>query len=309
MRIGVVGAGALGSVVGGLLLEAGHDVLLIERNEDEVALVREQGLWLEGVSGERLLRPEIVSDPSEASAVDLVLVMVKSYDTEAATRAVKEILSHDGVVLTLQNGVGNFEVLEKAFPGRVLMGTTTMGAMTLGPGRFRHTGFGVTHLGEPDGSTRERTTKVAEALQEMNGGPVHVVDNAVGCVWAKLIVNAGINAPGTLLRLRNGDIPRTESGRRLIHDIVLECLSVVEAKGIRLIFDDPEERVLAVCEGTAANINSMFQDVLAGRRTEIDFINAAVAREAEVLGVSAPVNKTLSLLIKALEGTTEQRVG
>jgi 2-dehydropantoate 2-reductase len=248
-------------------------------------------------------------DQSRTAPVYLVLVTLKSYDTEAASDTVNGILSDEGVVLTLRNGVGNFEVLDKAFPGRVLTETTPVGAIPLGPGRFRHTGFGVTHLGEPDGSVQDRTPRGAEALRQMKGGDVQVIDNAMGCVWSKLILNAAINAPGTLLSVRNGDIPRTESGRRLIHDIVSECMKVVEAKGIRLIFDDPEAHVLEVCKGTAANFNSMFQDVLAGRRTEIDFINGAVAREAELLGVSAPVNRTLSLLIKAMEGTAERRVG
>ncbi len=84
----------------------------------------------------------------------------------------------------------------------------------------------------------------------MNAGPVHAIDNAVGSVWSKLIINAAINAPATLLRLRNGDLPSSTAGKKLIHDVVEECLTIVRAKGIRLIFDDPEERVVAVCEGT-----------------------------------------------------------
>ncbi len=308
MRIGVVGAGALGSVIGGLLLEAGLDVVLIERNPDEVRLVREKGLWLEGVSGDRLLHPQIVSEASEAGTIDLAFVLVKSYDTHAARETAKAIVSENGTVLTLQNGIGNYELLNEALPGRVLLGATTMGAMTLAPGQFRHTGFGVTHLGEADGTITDRARSVGSIIERIKAGPVHVVDNAMGCVWSKLIVNAAINAPGTLLRLRNGDISRTESGRGLIHEIVEECLSIVSAKGIRLIFEDAEQHVLAVCEGTAANVNSMLQDILAGRRTEIDFINGALAREGEHLGVSAPVNNALALLIRALEATGDSRV-
>jgi 2-dehydropantoate 2-reductase len=301
MRIGIVGAGALGSVLGGLLFEAGLDVVLIERDAEEVRFVRENGLYLEGVTGERLLRPQIVCQPLDGVCTDLVLVLVKSYDTFAAVESVREILAPDGVVLTLQNGIGNFETLSDAFPGQVLLGTTTAGAMTIGRGRFRHTGFGQTHFGEADGSIGERTRALAGVLEKMNTGPVHVVENAVGCVWSKLIINAAINAPATLLRVRNGELPASESGRQLIHDIVEECLSIVRAKDLRLIFDDPEERVVAVCEGTAPNINSMFQDILAGRKTEIDFINGALAREAAAAGVPAVVNRTLTLLIKSLE--------
>lgn len=308
MRIGVIGAGALGSVLGGLLFEAGLDVVLVERDPEEVKFVRENGLWLEGVTGERLIRPRIVCQPLDGVTVDLALVLVKSYDTMAAVDAVRQILAPQGAVLTLQNGVGNFETLNDAFPGQVLLGTTTAGAMTVGRGRFRHTGFGQTHFGEADASIRDRTREVESVLARMNTGPVHVVDNAVGCVWSKLIINAAINAPATLLRVRNGDLPASESGRQLIHDIVEECLSIVAAKGIKLIFDDPEARVVAVCEGTAPNINSMFQDILAGRRTEIDFINGALYRQAEAMGISAVVNRTLTHFIKSLEAVRGKMV-
>jgi 2-dehydropantoate 2-reductase len=308
MRIAVVGAGALGSVIGGLLLELGFDVVLIERNPEEVRLMRENGLRLEGVSGDRLLHPHVVSDASEAGIVDLAFVLVKSYDTHAARDTVTRVLSDSGIALTLQNGIGNYEELNEALPGRVLLGTTIMGAMTLGPGRFRHTGFGATHLGEADGTITNRARSVGSVIEKIQAGPVHVVDNALGCVWSKLIVNAAVNAPGTLLRLRNGDIPATEAGRTLIHHVVEECLSIVRAKGIRLIFDDAEQHVLAVCRGTAANVNSMLQDIFAGRRTEIDFINGALAREGEHAGIPVPVNTTLALLIKALEATRSSRV-
>ena len=308
MRIAVVGAGALGSVVGSLLHESGLDPVLIERDPEEVRLVREQGLWLEGVSGDRSIKPRIVAEASEAGSIDLALVLVKSYDTAAAIPTLKLILSSDGLILTLQNGIGNYETLNEAAPGQVLLGTTTMGAMTLGPGRFRHTGFGQTHFGESDGSIRDRTRAVGAVLEKMNGGPVHVVDNAVGCVWSKLIINAAINAPATLLRVRNGDLPASRGGKELIHEIVEECLTIVRAKGLSLIFDDPEATVITVCEGTSGNVNSMFQDIRAGRRTEIDFINGAIAREAEHLGILAPVNRTLSLLIKALEAASAKKV-
>lgn len=305
MRIGIVGSGALGSVLGGLLIEAGHDTIMVERDENEVRLVMEKGFWLEGVSGERSIKPNIVSLNSEVLPVDLAIMVVKSYDTQEATNTVRRLLGEEGVVLTLQNGIGNYEILEMAFPGKVLLGTTTMGAMTIAPGKFRHTGFGSITFGEPDGITRDRTRAIKNVLLSMSGGPVSVVDNVIGCVWSKLIVNAAINAPATLIKLRNGDLPSTQDGRYLIHNIVDECLAVVRAKRIKLILDDPESYVIEVCKGTAPNINSMFQDILASRKTEIDFINGAIAREAEALGLSAPVNKTLALMIKMLEASRD----
>ena len=308
MRVAIVGAGALGSVFGGLLIEAGLDVVLVRRDKEIVSAVKDNGLQIEGASGDRVVRAAIVSDPSEAGKVDLAIVTVKAYDTANAVQAIKTVVGDEGIVLTLQNGVGNFEILEESFPGRVLLGTTTNGALALGAGAFRHTGIGQTHFGEPDGSIKPRTRQVAGLLEKAGAGPVHLVENAQGCVWSKLIINAAINGPATLLRVRNGDLPKTKAGKELIHDIVSECIRVVEAKGISLIFDDPEAQVLAVCEATAKNLNSMFQDISAGRKTEIDYINLAVAREAENVKISAPVNRTVGLMIKALETTADVRV-
>ncbi len=308
MRIGIIGAGALGSVLGGLLTEAGVDTILVERDSDEVSRMREQGLRLEGITGDRTIKVEIFNTPEEAGTVDLVLVIVKSYDTAGAINSVKKLLNPNGVVLTLQNGVGNFEILNEYFSGRVLLGITTIGAMTVAKGVFRHTGKGPIHFGEADGTVRERTRQVADVLKRMNAGDVEITTNAMGSVWSKVIINAAINAPGTLLRVRNGDLPSTQEGRKLISEVVQECKKIIDAKAIQLIFDDPEARVLAVCEGTAPNLNSMLQDVIAGRRTEIDFINGALAVEGEKLGVETPVNRTLTLLIKMLEGTAGSRV-
>ncbi|MBM4326740.1 MAG: 2-dehydropantoate 2-reductase [Deltaproteobacteria bacterium] len=308
MRVGVVGAGALGSVLGSLLFEAGVDVVLIRRNRDQAHHIQEHGLWLEGVSGERLLRPRIVADPGEAGKVDLALFLVKSYDTVTALDTAAAVLADDGVILTLQNGIGNFESLQSAFPGRVLLGITTIGALALEKGKFRHTGYGQTYLGEPDGTVTPRARSVGSILEKMGSGPAHVSENALGSVWSKLVINAAINAPATLLRIRNGDLTQTDSGRELIHRVVRECLAVVMAKGISLIFEDPEAQVAQVCEATSGNLNSMLQDILAGRRTEIDFINTAVAREAEALGIDATVNRTLGLLVKSLELTAQRRI-
>ncbi|MFH0821209.1 MAG: ketopantoate reductase family protein [Pseudomonadota bacterium] len=306
MRTAIVGAGALGSVLGCLLWEAGADVTLVRRDVEQVAIARERGIWIEGVSGDRSVKPQVLAEQEDCPPVDLALVLVKAYDTEAAIPAVKSRLKEDGVVLTLQNGVGNFEILEKAFPGRVLLGTTTTGALALGSGRYRHTGYGQTHVGEPGGTVTDRLRNLAALLEKMNTGPVHVVENAFGCVWSKLVINAAINAPATLLRVPNGELPASLHGRDLIHDVVEECKAVIRAKDIRLIFDDPEAMVIAVCEGTATNRNSMFQDILAGRRTEIDRINGAVVREGEASGIPTPVNKTVTLLVKALEGVVSR---
>jgi 2-dehydropantoate 2-reductase len=308
MRTAILGCGALGSVIGGLLLEAGQEVIFVERDPTEVALIREKGLRIDGVSGDRILYPSIYHCDDQPDLCDLVLVLVKAYDTPSTVPTLSKILAPGGVILTLQNGVGNYEALQAHFPGRVLLGTTTMGAMAISPGYARHTGFGNTVIGEADGAITERARAVVSLLGSMAGGSVQITDNAVGTVWSKLIINAAINAPCALLRIKNGALPQNPAGRQLIHEIVSECQSIVRAKGITLLFDNPEERVLEVCQGTAENICSMLQDMRARRRTEIGYINGALATEADRLGLAAPVNKTLTLLIEALEATVSCRI-
>ncbi|MGC8906005.1 MAG: ketopantoate reductase family protein [Desulfomonilaceae bacterium] len=308
MRTAILGCGALGSVIGGLLIEAGQEVIFIERDPTEVALIRDKGLRIDGVSGDRILFPRIFHCDEQPDLCDLVLVLVKAYDTPSTVPTVSKILSPAGVILTLQNGVGNYETLQAHFPGRVLLGTTTMGAMAISPGHARHTGFGNTVIGEADGAITERARVVVQLLGTMAGGTVQITDNALGTVWSKLIINAAINAPCALLRIKNGVLPQNPAGKQLIHEIVSECQSIAKAKGITLLFDNPEERVLEVCRGTAENICSMLQDIRARRKTEIGYINGALAREADGLGLAAPVNKTLTLLIEALEATTSCRI-
>jgi 2-dehydropantoate 2-reductase len=308
MRVVVIGAGALGSVLGGLLFDAGVNVVLVRRDTQVVDHIREQGLVLETPWGTKTLSMPVVTDPAKAGKADVVFVLVKAYDTRSAIPAVDAVMDSDTAIITLQNGVGNYEILNEAFPDRALLGTTTNGALTVRPGVVRHTGIGQTHLGEYDGLMTDRARAIGALLQKPDLGAVHVTPNAVGAVWSKLIVNAAINAPGTLLRLKNGDIPITEAGRELLSAIVQEAVRVVRTKGIKLMFDNAEQQVLNVCEATASNLNSMLQDINAGRKTEIDFINGAIAREASEIGIDAPVSRTLTQLIQVLEVTARSRV-
>jgi 2-dehydropantoate 2-reductase len=189
-----------------------------------------------------------------------------------------------------------------------MVGTTTIGALALGGPEFRHTGLGETLIGEIEGPRRERTAATAALLEKMNSGPVKTADDPMGCVWSKLIVNAAINAPASVLRVRNGALIAAPAGRELITKVTAECMAVVKALGLRLLYEDPEERVLAVCKATAENVNSMLQDIMAGRPTEIDFINGAIVNEARKKGVPAPVNEALTLLVKAVERLNESRL-
>jgi 2-dehydropantoate 2-reductase len=126
-------------------------------------------------------------------------------------------------------------------------------------------------------------------------------DNAQGFVWTKLLINAALNAPAALMRVRNGEIAGNEACRSFALKVLDECVRVAKTKGIKLIYPDMKEEFLAICQKTASNLNSMYQDILAKRQTEIDYINGALVREGEALGVEVPLNRAITGLVKGLE--------
>jgi 2-dehydropantoate 2-reductase len=148
---------------------------------------------------------------------------------------------------------------------------------------------------------------MATALNE-SGFETHVADNVDDLIWGKLIINVGINALTALTRLKNGMLPDVAGTRRIMEDAVDEAVQVVEGKGINLPYPNPKERVVEVCRATAENKASMLQDILNQRITEVDFINGAIVREAEKLGIPTPVNSVLTNLMEAIQETYGDRV-
>jgi len=305
MRVALIGAGALGGVIG-FYLSAVTDVVLVDPWAEHVAAMTAHGLRCErdGVEAARPVRA--VTDAALAGPVELALVLVKARQTPWAAEVARTVLLAGGVAYTLQNGLGNREILAAALgEGRVGQGVTSLGGTLLGPGRVRHAGMGPTLFGAaPD---RAMAAALAELFTSA-GLPAEVHDDVAGLVWGKLVVNAGINALTALLRAPNGALAETLPARELLAAAVREAAAVATAQGVSLPYADPVEHVLAVARATAANRSSTLQDVLRGAPTEIAAINGAVAREGARLGVPTPVNALLAGLIEALEATAPQRV-
>lgn len=299
-----MGAGAMGSVYGGKLSGAGFDVTLIDVWEEHVRAINQEGLHVEGIDGDfRYHNLRAVTSPREAGKTDLLIVFVKSTMTESAIEEAKSLLEEDTMVLTLQNGLGNIEVLcRHAGEGRVIAGISTHGANVVGPGHIRHPGTGATVLGELSGKVTDRLRKLQDAFLKAGLAPVEISDNVVGLVWDKLITNVGLNAITAVTGVLNGQVLDIPEARELSRKAVQEAIAVAERKGIKLC-DDPLEHVEGILRLTGGNRSSMLQDVMRHKRTEIDFINLAVVREAEALGMQAPVNEVLGKLVKVLEAT------
>ncbi len=309
MRIAVIGAGAMGSVFGGLLAEGGHEVWLVDVWAEHVRAIEERGLSIEGEGRTRTVRVRATTSARDVGTADLMLVFVKSYHTRAAVKSTLPIVGEDTLVLTLQNGLGNAETIaELVGPERVVAGVTAHGATMLGPGRVRHAGVGDTHVGELSGEITPGLRELALTLSAA-GIATEASADVLSLLWSKIIINVGINPLTAITGLRNGqllDYPATEE---LMELAVQEAVAVAAAKGIRLMYDDPVKRVKEVARATGQNRSSMLQDLERGRPTEIDAINGAVVRAGEELGVSVPTNRVLTLLVKALEqkGPLESR--
>ena len=302
MKISIVGAGAMGSLYGSALASTGHDVVLYDINEEHVRAVNSSGMTVEEAGSDKsaVARPKASTDPGSVKGSDLVIVFVKSTATEAVAKQFSSILGDRGIVITLQNGVGNEAILKRYFgESRTAAGVTSQGATFLGPGRIRHAGKGPTHLCMSDNDN----TKLEDFVAALNnaGFETHIEKNIDNLIWSKLVINVGINALTALTGLHNGELLDFGETKELIRDLVDEAVAVVEAKGLVLTYDNPVERVYSVCEKTGGNRSSMLQDFDRKSRSEIDFINFAVVREAEELGISAPVNRTVARLVKTYD--------
>jgi 2-dehydropantoate 2-reductase len=300
MRIVVLGAGSLGSLLAGALVGSDADVTLLGREGEHVRRVRADGLRFTHPDGrEEQIPLDAATDPAAAADADLLVVCVKSYDTGDALAGVADHL--DGAdVLTLQNGLGNAETIAEYVPReRVLAGTTTHGAVREAPGHVRHAGRGDTTVGRYFAENDARVEAAADCLTAA-GIETTVTDDPESAVWTKVLVNVGINAATALARVPNGALVESESGERVLRRAVEEGIAVARPEGVA-VPEDAVERTRAVAERTATNPSSMRQDVERGRRTEVEALHGAVVRRGATHGVETPVNETLADLVRLAE--------
>ncbi len=295
-----MGAGSIGSLFGGFLAKNGNDVTLIGR-EDHINAIRNNGLKINGVSGSHNIKIKAMASPSQLEGnFDLVLLTVKAYDTEEAINDAKSLIDDDSVLLCLQNGLGVEEIASKIIGRKnILRGLTSNGSLKTEPGIILHTGKGPTIIGELDGKKSERSHRIAKIFSEA-GLSTNQSEKIFVDVWTKLLVNAGINPFGALTGLRNGELLFLPNLRSLMTEVVLEGINVSKMVGIRLE-KDPAFLMLQVAERTALNKNSMLQDIENGKRTEICYINGAIAKIGREKNLSTPLNKMLTHLIEGLE--------
>jgi 2-dehydropantoate 2-reductase len=293
MKVAVVGAGAVGCYYGGMLARAGHDVTLIGRPQHVEAIER-QGLRLETQTFDERIRVSASSEGSAVQSAQLVLLCVKSTDTESAAAAIKPHLAPDALVLSLQNGVENADRLRAILPQDVLAAVVYIGTEMAGPGHVRHHGRGELII------ERSRASdEVAQALIAA-GVPTDISDNVRGALWAKLILNCAYNALSAITQLPYGRLVKGAGITAVMRDVVDECLAVAKADDVT-IPGDVDAAIRKIAETVPGQYSSTAQDLARGKPSEIDHLNGVIVRRGEALGVATPVNRLLHAIVKLLE--------
>jgi 2-dehydropantoate 2-reductase len=303
MRIAILGVGAMGSVYAGLLAAAGLDVWAVDLWADHVDAIRRDGLKVSGASGERTVRLSATTDAREVGRADLVVIATKASGVDAAAAAARDILAEDGVVLTIQNGLGSAERVAKTVGAdRVLIGVVGgFGASIVAPGHAHHNGWEFVRLGEYEGSVSPRLQRIG-AVWEQGGFRVLLFPDIHKMVWEKFICNVAFSGTCTLTGMTIGEVLADPEAWSVSSACASEAFQVARAKGIAVEIGDPVAYVRAFGEKIPNARPSMLLDHMAQRRSEIDVINGAVPREAARLGLATPVNSTVSALVRAREG-------
>ena len=299
MKIAVIGPGALGSLfAAGISRAADHDIRLLDHDAQRAARLDNKLLLNE--NGRELVCPvRITAEVRDIGPVDLVLLCVKSADVTDALARARPLLDANTLLIPFQNGIRHLDVLH-ATPFLVAIGVTAQGATLLSPGHVRHGGSGLTRINFLKPQSDRALKKLNNAVHLLNscGFKTEISPNILSHVWAKLLVNVGINALTAILNCPNGDLLKEPARTRMIA-AVREGAAVAKTMGIELP-TDPVAITQQVCRDTAANISSMLQDARRGKTTEIEAINGALVVEAGKLNVAVPVNEELVRQVKEL---------
>jgi 2-dehydropantoate 2-reductase len=302
MKIGIIGSGAMGSVYGALLADAGNDVWMFDKWAEHVAAMRTRGLRCAGASGDRTVRVHATTHAAEAGACALAIVATKVMDIEAALGDARAMIGPKTLVLAIQNGLGNVERVQRVLGAEnLLFGIAGgFGAELQGPGHVHHNGMEAINLAELNGGISARLEQIAEIWRGA-GFTVNVYADLRPAVWSKLVANVAFSAICTVTGMRVGQARANEAAWAVAHACVQEVVAVAAAKGIELAYADPVRWVSDFAAKIPNARPSMYQDLLAGRRSEIDAIHGGVVAEGARLGVPTPTCALMVQLVKALE--------
>jgi 2-dehydropantoate 2-reductase len=298
LHVAVMGAGAVGCYFGGMLARGGHDVTLIARPH-HVEAIRRDGLRMETRTFDEYVRVKASSEAASVQGARLVLLCVKSGDTEEAGAQIKPYIREDTVVLCLQNGCDNDQRLRAVLPAEVAAAVVFLGAEMAAAGHVKHHGSGELVI-----DTVRNIPNLAQIF-EAAAVPTRVSGNVRGELWLKLIINCAYNAISAVARKPYGETVVSPGVQEVMREVVAECLAVATAEQID-VPGDVDEAVRRIAETIPQQYSSTAQDIMRGKPTEIDYLNGHVVRRGKVLGIPTPANLALWAMVKTLEPTAER---
>jgi 2-dehydropantoate 2-reductase len=328
LKIGIIGAGSIGSLFGGYLANIDSDDFLLQvtffgrkKHIDEInkyglkIYQEKESIYIKNIIAyEDSINIEEYISKNSKKYFDFIFLSTKTYDLEVALKQYKELIHLSRYIVILENGIGNEELVKNyVSKKKIIRIVTSHGALLKDPGEVYHTGAGFTNIGfaflglknkeDPQYSSSFKDLEILKKILDLGGIKTKIVDDIIQASWEKAFVNIAINALGALTRLHNGALLEHEGLKVIMKDAIIEAVKVAELKKIRLSKTNYVELAYSVAEKTYNNKNSMLQDILRGKKTEIDFFNGRIVNFAKELGMIVPINEILTNLIKGLESS------
>ncbi|MDH3467761.1 MAG: ketopantoate reductase family protein [Gammaproteobacteria bacterium] len=310
MNFVILGAGAMGSLFGGYLAEAGVNVTLVDINEAHIEAIKKNGLQLDRGDGPRTVRVNATTDPTEVAPADMVIVFCKYLSTDRALNSARPYLRPSTYIWTLQNGIGNVEIIEEhASQDRIAKGFTSATGIILGPGMVgtNFKGQTETYYWPLDGERHEALESAAELLTNA-GLPTYSAPDMDYRIWRKLVINTTLTVLSGAMNTRIGAVYFNAAGKTLCRAIVEEVVAVAQAAGVPLEMDDALAYLDQLANSAVDHIGSTTVSLQKHELTEIDTMNGAVVREGRKRNVPTPVNETIARMIKLTEETSSVRL-
>lgn len=312
MRIAIVGAGAMGGVWAIHLSKSGNNIVVIDVAQTVIQTINTQGLSIVATpqpdaSFTEQVQLKATNRPEEVGSVDAVFFFVKAQHTASAATLAQPLVARSTIVVSLQNGWGNADVLAQTFPSeQIVVGVTYHSATVVAPGRVAHTGKGPTFLGPYDDNADLGRAHTISTLLNAAGIENSASEKVKTEIWKKLILNCATLPTAALTGLRAGNLGQPGPMLDLVDALTAEAVTVAQALGYDIQYSERVERIHTILAGAGTGKASMLQDAEARRKTEIEVVNGAVVRAGERLGIDVPLNKTMVALIHGLERGWQQ---
>jgi 2-dehydropantoate 2-reductase len=299
-RIAIIGPGAIGSLFAALLARSGHDIFLLDHRPRRALQRNSEGIHIEEKDAHWQVAVKSSVNALDFGKADVVFICTKAYDSAIAVKQLPTLTGPDSIVVSLQNGIGNAEIISQYTAGiHTVCATTAMGAFSDKSETIHRTGHGITQTAPFGKTSIDDAHKIAEILNSA-GCKTQTADDARTMLWSKLLINAAINPVTAIYGITNGELPLHKEACSIAYQAANETKTVTDALGIKLSYDNPAEALEKICKETANNRSSMLLDIENHRKTEIDAITGIIITEAERLNISVPANKRLFNAVRNL---------